>query len=59
LGAGENGAAVEAWEKAVELGLSRESLNRMEHDRYEELKAKIEQIRGASVTQAEPRRRAG
>jgi tetratricopeptide (TPR) repeat protein len=59
LEAGENAAAVEAWEKAEVLGLSRESLNRMEHDRYEELKAKIEQIRGASVTQAEPRRRAG
>jgi tetratricopeptide (TPR) repeat protein len=57
--AGENAAAVQAWEKAEELGLTRDSLNRMEHDRYEEVKAKINQIRGAAVTQAEPRRRAG
>jgi tetratricopeptide (TPR) repeat protein len=57
--AGENAAAVEAWDKAEELGLARDSLNRMEHDSFEDVKAKIEQIRGASVTQAEPRRRAG
>jgi tetratricopeptide (TPR) repeat protein len=57
--AGENTAAVEAWEKAEELGLTRDSLNRMEHDRYEELKTKITQLRGASVTRAEPRRKAG
>ncbi len=56
--AGENRAAVDAWEKAEELGLSRESLNRMEHDRYEEVKSKIEQLRGA-VTQVDPRRKAG
>jgi hypothetical protein len=31
----------------------------MEHDRYEELKTKITQLRGASVTRAEPRRKAG
>jgi tetratricopeptide (TPR) repeat protein len=57
--AGENRAAVEAWEKAEELGLTRDSLNRLEHDRYDQVKAKIDQIRGASVTQAQPRRRAG
>jgi cellulose synthase operon protein C len=55
----ENREAVAAWEKAEELGLSPESLNRMEHEKYDETKAKIEQIRGASVTQTEPTRRAG
>ena len=59
LMAGENRAAVESWEKAEELGLSKDSLNRMEYESYEEMKAKIDQLRGASVTQAEPRRRAG
>jgi tetratricopeptide (TPR) repeat protein len=57
--AGENRAAVEAWEKAEELGLSRDSLNRMEHEQFEQIKSKIDQLRGGSVTQAEPRRRAG
>jgi hypothetical protein len=37
--------------------LSREVLNRMEHEKYDETKEKIDQIRGgAPVTQAEPRR---
>jgi len=58
LRAGQNRAAVDAWEKAEELDLSRDTINRMEFDRYEEMKSKIDQIRGASVTQAEPRRRA-
>jgi hypothetical protein len=57
--AGENRAAIEAWEKAEELGLTRDALNRMEHGNYDQVKAKIDQIRGASVTQAEPLRRAG
>ena len=57
----QNREAVEAWEKAEELDLTRESLNRLEHDKFDEMKAKIEQIRGggASVTQTEPARRAG
>jgi tetratricopeptide (TPR) repeat protein len=55
----ENRAAVEAWEKAEGLGLTEKSLNRMEHELYEQLKSKIDQLRGGSVTQAEPLRRAG
>jgi tetratricopeptide (TPR) repeat protein len=57
--AGENRAAVEAWEKAEELGLNRDAINLMEHRLYEQLKTKIDQIRGASVTQADGLRRAG
>jgi tetratricopeptide (TPR) repeat protein len=59
LRAGENKNAVDAWEKAEGLNLSRDSINRMEFERYEEMKAKIDQIRGASVTQADGLRRAG
>jgi tetratricopeptide (TPR) repeat protein len=55
--AGENREAVEAWEKAEGLDLSRESLNRMEYEKYDETKAKIDEIRGgAPVTQNELRR---
>jgi tetratricopeptide (TPR) repeat protein len=57
LGAKQPRDAVEAWEQAELLGLTRESLNRMEHEKYEDLKRQIEQIRGA-VTQT-PSRRAG
>ena len=57
LRAGQNRAAVEAWEKAEGLGLTRESLNRMEFEQYDEMKAKIDQIRKPSVTQAERRRK--
>jgi tetratricopeptide (TPR) repeat protein len=59
LRAGENKNAVEAWEKAEALNLGRDSLNRMEFGRYEEMKTKIDQIRGSSVTQADGLRRAG
>jgi tetratricopeptide (TPR) repeat protein len=54
----ENREAVDAWEKAEGLGLSRDALNRMEYEQYDETKAKIDQIRGggASVTQTELRR---
>ena len=38
LGAGENKAAVKAWQKAEELGLDRDSLNRMEYEQYDEMK---------------------
>lgn len=51
--------AVEAWEKAEGMGLSKESLNRMEFDQYDDMKTKIDQIRKKSVTQAEPARKAG
>lgn len=57
--AGDNRGAIEAWEKAEELGLNRDALNRMEFDHYEKMKTQIDQLRNASVTQAEPTRRAG
>jgi tetratricopeptide (TPR) repeat protein len=57
--AGENRAAVEAWEKAETLGLDLDEINLMEHELYAQLKTKIDQIRNASVTQADGRRRAG
>ena len=57
--AGENKAAVEAWEKAESIGLTRDSLNRMELEQYDDLKAKIDQLRKPSVTRAEPTRKAG
>ena len=50
LGAGENRAAVEAWQKAEELGLGRDSLNRMEYEQFDEMKKKIDKIRNPSVT---------
>ena len=59
LGAKESRAAVEAWEKAEALGLTRDSLNRMEHAEYEKVKAEIEKIRGPSVTKSNPIRKAG
>ncbi|MCI0334322.1 MAG: tetratricopeptide repeat protein [Planctomycetes bacterium] len=55
----ENQAAVEAWKKAEELGLNHDAINLMEIRIYEDLKAKIDQIRGSSVTQADGLRRAG
>ena len=51
--AGENKAAVEAWQKAEERGLNHDSLNRMEFDQYEETKKKIDQIRNKKVTSSE------
>ena len=58
LGNGEKRSAADAWTKAEELGLSREILNRMEHDKYEKLKQQIDVLRrgGAAVTRSEPRR---
>ena len=56
LSAGENRAAVDAWQKAEGLGLTRDSLNRMEFDRYEKVKAEIDKIRGTAVTKAELRK---
>jgi tetratricopeptide (TPR) repeat protein len=57
--AGENKAAVEAWEKGESLGLTRDSLNRMELEQFDELKTKIDQLRKTSVTQTQPTRKAG
>jgi tetratricopeptide (TPR) repeat protein len=59
LMAGENLAAVEAWKKAEELGLNHDSINLMEIKLFDQLKSRIDQLRGSSVTQADGRRRAG
>jgi tetratricopeptide (TPR) repeat protein len=61
LYAGENKEAIEAWDKAAELGDIKKDLNRLEYDRFEEVKAKIEQLRGqnAKVTEADRPRQAG
>jgi tetratricopeptide (TPR) repeat protein len=61
LYAGENKAAIEAWDKANDLGDVKKDLNRLEYDRFDEIKAKIEQLKGQSskVTEAEPLRKAG
>jgi tetratricopeptide (TPR) repeat protein len=56
---GQNKAAVDAWEKAEELGLSRDSINRMEFDQFEDMKKKIDQIRNKKVTRTESPSRAG
>ena len=58
LGAKESRAAVDAWQKAEALGLTRDSLNRMEFEDYEKVKAEITKIRGP-VTKSEPVRKAG
>lgn len=50
---GQNKAALEAWEKAEELGLSREAINRMEYDQFENMKKQIDQLRGKKVTHTE------
>jgi cellulose synthase operon protein C len=61
LGAGENAAAIDAWEKAEAAGLTKDELNRLEHARYDEVKAKIDQLRKGSsaVTQNDSLRNAG
>jgi tetratricopeptide (TPR) repeat protein len=61
LYAGENKAAIEAWDKAIELGDIKKDLNRLEHDRFEEIKSKIEQLKGqgSKVTEADRPRQAG
>jgi tetratricopeptide (TPR) repeat protein len=59
LGAGENQNAIKAWEKAESLGLDRNALNPMEFEQFEDMKGKIDQLRKRSVTQAEPRAKAG
>ena len=53
LGAGENQAALQAWDKAVELGLSVQDLDRMERDRYPTIKAKIDALRPAGTASPE------
>ena len=49
LGAGENTAAIKAWDDAHKLNKdTRSTLNRMEFENYDRTKAKIEQVRGQS-----------
>jgi tetratricopeptide (TPR) repeat protein len=45
LEAGENTAAIEAWEKAEELGDIRSELNRLEYDRFNDATRRIEEVR--------------
>jgi tetratricopeptide (TPR) repeat protein len=61
LGLNRNRDAFDAWKRAEELGLSRETINRMEHEKYEELKRRINQIPGVggSTAQSVPLRPAG
>jgi tetratricopeptide (TPR) repeat protein len=61
LGAGENTAAIEAWEKAEELGDIRSDLNRLEYDRFDDVKRQIEQLRAQQrqLTDTDRRRAAG
>jgi tetratricopeptide (TPR) repeat protein len=50
LGASENQAALQAWDKAMELGLSVQELDRMERDRFESIKSKIDGLRPESTS---------
>jgi tetratricopeptide (TPR) repeat protein len=60
LGAGENTAAIEAWDKAHDLSEDvRSTLNRMEFELYDQTKTKIEQLRGQKLTDADRFRAAG
>ena len=52
LAAGEKGAALEAWDKAEAVGLTRDELNRLEHDRYDKVKAQIDQLRAGTASLA-------
>ena len=47
--AGQNQEAAEAWQEAVELGLDRDSVNRLERERYDDLKNSLE---GAGLVSA-------
>jgi cellulose synthase operon protein C len=62
LGAGENKAAVESWNKAESLGDIRSNLNRMEYDLYDQVKPKIDALRNQNptkLTEADKFRAAG
>jgi tetratricopeptide (TPR) repeat protein len=60
LGAEQNRDALQAWDRAEANGLTRDELNQLEHARYDEAKAKIDQLRtgSSSVSRNEPVRRA-
>lgn len=61
LYAGENKAALEAWDKATELGDIKKDLNRLEYDRFDDVKSKIDQLKSqnSKVTEADRPRQAG
>jgi tetratricopeptide (TPR) repeat protein len=61
LYAGENKAAIEAWDKGNELGDIKKDLNRLEYDRFDDVKAKIDQLKSqnSKVTEADRPRQAG
>ena len=44
LMAGQNQQAANAWKKAVELGLTRESVSRLEKDQFDKVQAKLESL---------------
>lgn len=45
LGAGQNQAALQAWDKAIELGLKVDELDRLERGRFESVKSQIDKLR--------------
>ena len=62
LYAGENKAwRLEAWDKAGELGDIKKDLNRLEYDRFDDIKSKIDQLKSqnSKVTEADRPRQAG
>ncbi len=42
--AGQNQLAIHAWKKAVELGLTRESISKLEKEQYDEVQRKLESL---------------
>jgi tetratricopeptide (TPR) repeat protein len=61
LGAGQNQAALQAWDKALELGLSTQELDPMDRSRFDTVKSTIEQLRtpGPTTPEAAPLSAAG
>jgi hypothetical protein len=53
LGAGQNQAALQAWDKAIELGLSIDELDRLERSRFDSIKSQIDKLRPQSPSSPE------
>ncbi|MCG8434730.1 MAG: hypothetical protein MJA83_11930, partial [Gammaproteobacteria bacterium] len=49
LKAGQNSNALEAWERAQQLGLTREEVNHLERSQFDEVASRIEQLQTASL----------
>ena len=49
LEAGQNTDALDAWKAALKMGLTRESVNRLERDQYDRVKTRIERLQTAST----------